>query len=160
MVKILEQYFVQNKELVLTNIGSLQLFNKPAQWVGATLHAPVTEIIFVEEKKKPTANFYHFLAEALSVHNDKAAIEYEEFLVNALALQGSKLSIGNLGHLKKLDASYIWVSHFNTANYYKDITISPIEANEQANNSLSIQWYWMALILTLIAAAAILFKSL
>jgi len=160
MVKILEQYFVQNKELVLTNIGSLQLFNKPAQWVGGTLHAPVTEIIFVEEKKKPTAHFYNFLAEALSVSNDNAAIEYEQFLVNALEEQGSKLTIGNLGYVKKVNSGYEWFSHFNTANYYKDITISPIEANEQANNSLSIQWYWMALILTLIAAAAILFKSL
>jgi len=160
MVKIIEQYFVQNKELVLTNIGSLQVSNKPAQWVGAILHAPVTEIVFSEDKKKPTADFYHFLAEALSVNIDKAAIDYEQFLLTNLDKEGSKLSIGNLGYLVKVNSSYQWVSHFNTTDYYKDITIIPIEENEQAKNNLSIKWYWMAIVFALIAMAAILFKSL
>ena len=39
MEKILEQYFVQNNELVLTNIGTIHLTKKPATWIGGTLHA-------------------------------------------------------------------------------------------------------------------------
>ena len=40
MEKILEQYFVQKNELVLTNIGTIHLNKKPATWIGETLHAP------------------------------------------------------------------------------------------------------------------------
>ena len=84
---------------------------------------------------------------------------YKDYITN-LDKEGSKLSIGNLGYLVKVNSSYQWVSHFNTTDYYKDITISPIEENEQAKNNLSIKWYWVAIVFALIAMAAILFKSL
>ena len=36
MVNILEQYFVQYHELILTDIGTLQFTHQPAQWVVQT----------------------------------------------------------------------------------------------------------------------------
>ena len=75
MEKILEQYFVQNNELVLTNIGTIHLTKKPATWIGGTLHAPEQSILFTTAKMKPNAKFYTYLAEALSISNEQSEIK-------------------------------------------------------------------------------------
>jgi len=66
MEKILEQYFVQNNELVLTNIGTIHLTKKPATWIGDTLHAPEQSILFtlvpfIQMKRWKNKNLFHGL---------------------------------------------------------------------------------------------------
>ena len=160
MVNILEQYFVQYHELILTDIGTLQFTHQPAQWVENTLHAPSSEIIFVEDKKKPNIHFYQYLAEALSINKEKATLEFEQFLKNSFEAYGSTLSIGNLGHLKKIGSNFTWVSTYVSSQYYKDIAISPIEHSAPIENRFLLSWQWIAVILAFLAVIAIVYKSL
>ena len=159
MEKILEQYFVQNNELVLTNIGSLHLSKKPATWIGGTLHAPELTITFSTNNSKPCNHFYNYLAEALSISNEQANIQFEQFLEKSFDANNNKLSIGNLGSIEKLGNEFTWNTSFTSNHYFKDITISPITTSEEMVEKKSIQWYWIALILSIIAIAAIVFKS-
>jgi len=159
MEKILQQYFVQHNELVLTNIGTIHLTKKPATWIGDTLHAPELAILFTTAKKKPTAEFYTYLAEALSISNEQANIQFEQFLQKSFENQDASLAIGNLGCVEKKADEYSWVSNFSSKHYYKDITISPINSNEEVEKQKSIQWTWIAFILFILAIAAIVFKS-
>ena len=160
MEKILEQYFIQKNELVFTNIGTIHLTKKPASWIGEILHAPELSILFTTVKKKPSNQFFTYIAEALSVSPEQANIQYEQFLQKSFEKQEATITIGNLGSIEKKGDEYFWKNNFTSNQYYKDITISPIEENEQAKNNLSIKWYWMAIVFALIAMAAILFKSL
>ena len=159
MEKILEQYFVQHNELVLTNIGTIHLSKKPATWIGDTLHAPELNILFTNAKKRPSSEFYTYLAEALSISNEQANIQFEQFLQNSFDTQDASLAIGNLGSIEKKGNEYTWESNFTSKHYYKDITISPINANEEVGKQKSIQWPWIAFILFILAIAAIIFKS-
>jgi len=159
MEKILEQYFVQNNELVLTNIGTIHLTQKPATWIGDTLHAPELSILYTTAKKKPSSAFYTYLAEALSISNEQASIQFEQFLQNSFDTQDAILTIGNLGSIEKKADEYTWVNNFTSKHYYKDITISPINTNEEVEKQKFIQWPWIAFILFIIAIAAIVFKS-
>lgn len=159
MEKILQQYFVQHNELVLTNIGTIHLLKKPATWIGDTLHAPEQSIIFTTAKKKPSAEFYTYLAEALSISNEQANIQFEQFLQNSFENQDAILAIGNLGCIEKKADEYTWVNNFASKHYYKDITISPIHSHEEVEKQKSILWPWIAFILFFIAIAAIVFKS-
>ena len=159
MEKILEQYFVQNNELVLTNIGSLHLSKKPATWIGGTLHAPELTITFSINNTKPSNHFYNYLAEALSISNEQANIQFEQFLEKSFDANNNILSIGNLGSIEKLGNEFTWNTSFTSNHYFKDITISPITTSEEMVEKKSIQWYWIALILSILAIAAIVFKS-
>ncbi|MEY4049953.1 MAG: hypothetical protein RL262_787 [Bacteroidota bacterium] len=159
MEKVLEQYFVQNNELVLTNIGTLHLSKKPAAWIGDTLHAPELTISFSTNNKKPSNNFYTYLAEALSISNEQANIQFEQFLENSFDAHNNTLSIGNLGSIEKIGDEYTWNNKFISNHYFKDITISPITTSEEMVEKKSLQWPWIALILSIIAIAAIVFKS-
>ena len=159
MEKILEQYFVQHNELVLTNIGSLHLSKKPATWIGGTLHAPELTITFSINNTKPSNHFYNYLAEALSISNEQANIQFEQFLEKSFDANNNILSIGNLGSIEKLGNEFTWNTSFTSNHYFKDITISPITTSEEMVEKKSIQWYWIALILSIMAIAAIVFKS-
>jgi len=159
MEKVLEQYFVQNNELVLTNIGTLHLSKKPAAWIGDTLYAPELTITFSTNNKKPSSHFYTYLAEALSISNEQANIQFEQFLFNSFETHNNILAIGNLGSIEKIGDEYTWNSNFISNHYFKDITISPITSSEEIVEKNSMQWYWIALILSVIAIAAIVFKS-
>ena len=159
MEKILEQYFVQNNELVLTNIGTIHLTKKPATWIGDTLHAPEQSILFTTAKKKPSSTFYNYLAKALSISNEQANIQFEHFLQNCFDTQDGSLAIGNLGSIEKIGDEYSWVSNFTSKHYFKDITISPIHSNEGVEKQKFVQWPWIAFILFILAIAAIVFKS-
>ena len=159
MEKILEQYFVQHNELVLTNIGTIHLSKKPATWIGDTLHAPELNILFTNAKKRPSSEFYTYLAEALSISNEQANIQFEQFLQNSFDTQDGNIVIGNLGSIEKKGDEYSWISNFTSKHYYKDITISPLNVNEEVEKQKSIQWPWIALILCILAIVAIVFKS-
>ena len=162
MVNILEQYFVQFDELVLPTIGSISLVKIPAKWTGGTLEAPIVSIEFSTVKTKPSAHFFSFLADALSVSNEQAAIQYEIFLQKCFEEQNAILKIGNLGSVHKTGDQFNWVSSFQSASYFKDISISPIaiDVEEQVVSVKKVKWELVALILSLIAIVAILYKLL
>jgi len=160
MEKILEQYFVQNNELVITNIGTLYLTKKPASWIEDTLHAPELIILFTTATKKPSTQFYNYLAESLNISNEEANIQYEQFLHSIFETKDKTLTIGNLGSIEKMGEEYTWKSNFTSKQYYKDITISPVNTIDENEKINFIQWTRIAIILFIIAIAAILFKYL
>ena len=55
---------------------------------------------------------------------------------------------------------YTWKSNFTSKQYYKDITISPVNTIDEIEKINFIQWTRIAIILFIIAIAAILFKYL
>ena len=132
---------------------------KPATWIGGTLHAPELTITFSINNTKPSNHFYNYLAEALSISNEQANIQFEQFLEKSFDANNNILSIGNLGSIEKLGNEFTWNTSFTSNHYFKDITISPITTSEEMVEKKSIQWYWIALILSIIAIAAIVFKS-
>ena len=132
---------------------------KPATWIGGTLHAPELTITFSTNNSKPSNHFYNYLAEALSISNEQANIQFEQFLEKSFDANNNILSIGNLGSIEKLGNEFTWNTSFTSNHYFKDITISPITTSEEMVEKKSIQWYWIALILSIIAIAAIVFKS-
>lgn len=160
MEKILEQYFIQKNELVFTNIGTIHLTKKPASWIGEILHAPELSILFTTVKKKPSNQFFTYIAEALSVSPEQANIQYEQFLQKSFEKQEATITIGNLGSIEKKGDEYFWKNNFTSNQYYKDITISPILSKEELYKQKSIQWPWIALILSILAITAIIFKYL
>ena len=95
MDKILEQYFVQNNELVLTNIGSLHLSKKPATWIGGTLHAPELTITF-------------------SINNTKLLIGE---IVHVLLKDGIVASDGYVDHLKAKTVTVAGLDSYFTATH-------------------------------------------
>ena len=132
---------------------------KPATWIGGTLHAPELTITFSTNNSKPSNHFYNYLAEALSISNEQANIQFEQFLEKSFDANNNILSIGNLGSIEKLGNEFTWNTSFTSNHYFKDITISPITTSEEMVEKKSIQWYWIALILSIMAIAAIVFKS-
>ncbi len=138
---------------------AIHLSKKPATWIGDTLHAPELNILFTTAKKKPSTEFYTYLAEALAISNEQANIQFEQFLQNSFDTQDGNIAIGNLGSIEKLGNEFTWNTSFTSNHYFKDITISPITTSEEMVEKKSIQWPWIALILFILAIVAIVFKS-
>jgi hypothetical protein len=71
--------------------------------------------------------------------------------------------IGNLGVISKNEGSYIWESHFNTAQFYSDIEVGNLPNSEIFETELTAQkndkWVIWAIALAVIAILAILFKQ-
>jgi hypothetical protein len=119
-------------------------------------------VAFSRERVKTFSHFFSFLADALSVSNEQAAIQYEIFLQKCFEEQNAILKIGNLGSVHKTGDQFNWVSSFQSASYFKDISISPIaiDVEEQVVSVKKVKWELVALILSLIAIVAILYKLL
>ena len=162
MHKILTQYFAQNGQLVIPNIGIIKWLKKEAVWQNATLKSPEESIVFELSDAKPSKQFYHFLSEQLSVSYDQAIIQLDQFIDQVVNLEQNPFVLGKFGTLLKKEGQYVWTSHFNSNAYFKDIEINPIEQQEEvlSNNKWSMKWQIWAILLTLFALAAILFKLL
>ncbi len=160
MHKSLTQYFAQNGQLVLPTIGIIKWHKQEAEWVNSTLQSPIESIIFEKSDAKPSKLFYHFLSEQLSVSYDQAIIQLDQFIDQVVNLEQNPFVLGKFGTLLKKEGQYVWTTHFNSNAYFKDIEINPIEQQEEvvSNNKWSMKWQICAILLTLFAIAAILFK--
>jgi len=160
MLEYLTQYFAQNGQLILPNIGVLQLEKEEAHWETAVLLAPKEKIVFEPSPMKPSKSFYQFLSEQLSVSTDLAMIQYQAFIDHAFSAEYAQLQIGNFGSLSKQMNTYTWNASFDSNLFYKNIEITPQEEQAPINENSKEKWYWWALVLALVAVASILFKYL
>jgi hypothetical protein len=163
MNKIITQYFAQNGQLVIPTFGIIKWLKQDAVWVNSILQSPKESIVFERSDAKPNKLFYHFLSEQLSVSFDQAIIQYDQFIDQLFSIEENPLALGQFGILSKKEDAYHWATNFNSNAYFKDIEINPNELQEEMGNrkrKFSIPWYVWALLLTLFAIVAILFKFL
>lgn len=163
MIKSLTQYFAQNGQLILPNIGMLNYHKEASVWVNSILLAPKETIIFVPTDSKPSKLFYNFLSNHLDVSFEQAIVQYDQFLENVFNNDLPHLELGNFGTLAKVDGAYQWTSKFNSAAYFKDIEISPITIHDELDANKSNQkdrWYLWPIILVVLSLVLILFKFL
>jgi hypothetical protein len=162
MHTILTQYFALNGQLVIPNIGIIKWIKRESIWQNATLKSPEESIVFELSDVKPSKQFYHFLSEQLGVSYDQAIIQLDQFIDQLINLEQNPFVLGNFGTLLKKEGQYTWTSHFNSNAYFKDIEINPIELQEEivTDNKITIKWQIGALLFTLFAVIAILFKLL
>ena len=160
MLAHLTQYFAQHGQLILPNIGVLQLEKEEANWEASILLAPKEKIVFEAGSIKPSKSFYQFLSEALSISTDLAMVQYQAFLDQTFSEEKATLKIGNFGTLSKQMNTYSWSATFDSNLYYQNIAIAPQELLTALDENPKDKWYWWALVLALVAVACILFKYL
>jgi len=160
MLTHLTQYFAQYGQLILPNIGVLQLEKEEAQWETAVLLAPKEKIVFEHSLMKPSNSFYQFLSEQLSVSTDQAMVQYQAFIDHVFSTENAQLQIGNFGTLSKQMDKYSWNASFDSSLFYKNIDIAPQDEQVPMNENSKDKWYWWALLLAALAIISILYKSL
>jgi hypothetical protein len=160
MLEYLTQYFAQHGQLILPNIGVLQLEKEEAHWETAVLLAPKEKIVFDHSPVKPSNSFYQFLSEQLSVSTDQAMVQYQAFINHAFSTENAQLQFGNFGCLSKQMDTYTWNAGFDSNLFYKNIDITPQEELAPKHENSKDKWYWWALVLAALAIISILYKSL
>jgi len=158
MVAHLTQYLAQHGQLILPNIGVLQLEKEEANWVNAVLIAPKEKIVFDQSSIEPVQSFYQFLSEQMSISIDQAKVQYQEFLAHIFNAENAQLSIGNFGTLSKQLDNYSWMSGYDAQVFYKNIDINPHAMVEATNEKPKDKWYWWAILFAAVGILAILFK--
>jgi hypothetical protein len=161
MHKSLTQYFAQNGQLILPNIGIIKWHKQDAEWVNSKLVAPKEEILFEKIDSKPSKSFYHFLSDQLEVSYDQAIIQYENYIANLFNEEQLTFELGNFGTLSKNNGLYYWTTHFSSKAYFKDIEITKIDLQadlETKKDTKNISWYRWTILLAALAILAILFK--
>ena len=123
MIHQLVTYFIRFGQLDIPSIGNLKLSKKEAEWEGGILMAPKEMIQFELGNNTPTKHFYQYLANALDISLEQAAIQYEQIWKTQLELD-HKLTLGNLGILSKEGDSFQWKSHFDSTQYFNNIDLS------------------------------------
>lgn len=163
MIKSLTQYFAQNGQLILPNIGIIKCHKEDALWVNSILVAPKETIIFEATDSKPSKLFYHFLANNLDISYEQAIVQYEQFLDTVFKNDLPQFVLGNFGTLNKTEGLFHWTSNFQSTAYLKDIEISPIPHQDDVDSNKSTRkdrWYLWTILLAIISILLILFKSL
>ena len=95
MLPILEKYFLDHGQLVLSGIGQLNLSQTDSIQSNGAFQPPVHQIIFdamIEPTTKPSKLFYIYLSDHLDCTIEQAIIDYTAFFTNvsfnsALAMQ-------------------------------------------------------------------------
>ena len=163
MINSLTQYFAQNGQLILPNIGMINYHKVEAVWVNSKLVAPKETILFEPTDSKPSKQFYHFLADNLDISYEQAIVQFDQFLDNVFNNDLPHLELGNFGKLAKVDGKYNWTSKFNSTAYFKDIEITPITTANEVDSIKSSQkdrWYIGPLLLIVLSILLILYKFL
>ncbi|MEI6189642.1 MAG: hypothetical protein WCP61_04395 [Chitinophagia bacterium] len=162
MIHQIVTYFIRFGQLDIPAIGNLKLSKKEAEWAEGVLIAPKEIIQFELGDSIPNKHFYQYIANALDISAEQAAIQYEQIL-NSQLEQDHKLVLGNLGVLTKEGNSYQWFSHFDSTQYFNNLDLSSLPNSVSFDEEEAIQksdkWYIWAIVLSVIAIIAILFKQ-
>jgi len=162
MIHQIVTYFIRFGQLDIPSIGILKLSKIEAEWEEGILMAPKEIIQFEQGEGTPNKHFYQYLANALDISTEQAAIQYEQ-IWNTQLEQDHKIALGNLGNFIKAGKSYQWESHFDSTQYFNNIDLSNLLNSVSFDEEEAIQkkdkWYIWAMILTAIAIIAILFKQ-
>ena len=90
MINSLTQYFAQNGQLILPNIGMINYHKVEAVWVNSKLVAPKETILFEATDSKPSKQFYHFLGDNLDISYEQAIVQFDQFLDNVPSCNNCK----------------------------------------------------------------------
>lgn len=158
---ILQQYFLENGQLVLPNIGLLSLNKKDAYFLDTTFTSPKESIIFEPSfDLKPNKLFYIYLSDHLDCTIEQVMIDYTNFMNDQIEAVQS-IDLGNLGFLKLKNGVYEYHSNYISDEYFESILLDKVLINDQSENnfnSKSTRWWIFPLILALLAIAAIIIK--
>jgi hypothetical protein len=163
MLKVLTQYFAKNGQLVLPNIGWVHLEKQEATWVDDVLIAPRESIVLDASLTKPDKLFYHYLADQLEISYEQAVVQLDQYIQSVFENEDAILPLGKFGSISKTAVDYIWTSSYNSSVYLKEIQITPLENRvnvELTNVPQKDNWYIWAIVLSMIALIAILYKTL
>ena len=162
MIQLSIKYLIQFGQLDIPSIGQLKLLKKEAELSGGVLKSPLEFIEFDVNLGIPTKQFYQYLANALDISADQVAIQYKQYWESQVE-NDQKIMIGNLGAFSKNEGVYIWESHFNSSQFYKDIEVGDLPNSEIFDTELATQkndkWVIWAIALAVIALLAILLKN-
>ncbi len=162
MIHHIVTYFIRFGQLDIPSIGNLKLSKKEAEWEEGILMAPKEMIHFEKGDSTPTKHFYQYLANALDISVEQAAIQYEQIWKTQLE-QDRILALGNLGVLSKEGDSFQWKSYFDSTQYFNNIDLSSLPNSVSYEEEEAIQrkdkWYIWAIVLTVVAIIAILCKQ-
>ena len=160
---IVEKYFLEHGQLVLPEIGYLNLHQTDAIHENDVLYPPVEIIKFdlnVATSTQPSKLFYIFLSDYLDCTIEQAIIDYAAFFTNQIALS-HKINLGNLGQLQISNGTYTFESNHNSSDYYKSIHFDKVQMQDQSENNFNTQskyWWIFPLIIAALALLAILLK--
>jgi len=163
MINSLTQYFAQNGQIILPNIGIIKYHKVEAVWENSKLLAPKETIIFEPSDSKPSKQFYHYLSDNLDLPYEQAIVQFDQFLINIFNNEFPHLELGNFGTLAKVNGTYNWTSTFNSSAYLKDIEIVPHTHQDEVDSEHSSQkdkWYIGPLVLFVLSILLILYKFL
>ncbi len=162
MIHLAIKYFIRFGQLDIPSVGQLKLSKKEAELTDGTLIAPSEFIHFEQNTGKSSKQFYQYLANALDISADQAAIQYEHFWNNKF--QEEKIAtIGSLGTLSNNEGNFVWLSHFDSSSYYNNIETTLLPNTEILDDAPfethNDKWMFWAITLATIAVLAILFKQ-
>jgi hypothetical protein len=163
MLKVLTQYFAENGQLVLPNIGWVHIEKQEATWVDDVLIAPRESIVLDRSLTKPDKLFYHYLADQLDISYEQAVVQLDQYIQSFFENENAILPLGKFGSISITAVDCIWTSSYNSSVYLKEIQIKPPENRvnvEFINVPKKDNWYIWAMVLSMIALIAILYKTL
>jgi hypothetical protein len=164
MIQSLEQYFIQHGYLDLPSVGSIRLSKKEAIWQEGVLIAPTETIIFDPIVNKPSKGLYIFIADHMGISSEQAAVKLDQLIHEFNEKTVASLEIGALGILHKQADNYTWKSNFSGAEYYKDVSIQPVDSVktqfEDVDTNKSNKWMVWAIVLFVVAVSLIFYKQI
>ena len=161
MKTILEQYFIEFGQLDLLSFGSLKWQKKEASFTDNSIDPPKESILFEPISSNPSKHFYIYLADALSISTEQAAIQYEQFIQNLFDGHQEDISLESLGSFHFVNGILNWQSHFISNSYFSEVYFDKVSnelINEQASEDSKDNWGLFASIIAIISLLAILYK--
>lgn len=161
MKLILEQYFIEFSQLDLLTWGSLKWQKKIAFYTDDVINAPKEFILFEPIPSEPSKHFYAYLADALSIPVEQAAIQYEQYIQNLFDGNIEKIELESIGAFTFVNGILHFESHFSSADYYSKIEFEKITNDlEQFDEIVTNKenWILFASIIAILSLLAILFK--
>lgn len=161
MKTILEQYFIEFGQIDLLSFGSLKWQKKEASFSDNGIDAPKESIQFEPISSSPSKHFYIYLADALSISSDQAAIQYEQFIQDLFDGHQEEITLESLGSFHFVNGILQWNSHFISNAYYTEVYFNKVsnEPIQEVNSEDSKDnWGLYASIIAILSLLAVLYK--
>jgi hypothetical protein len=127
MINILVQYFIDNGQISMPEIGTLKLSKNEAFWDDGKLIAPNEYIVLEHKNVENNSHFINYLSAELDITAEEANNQYTQFLQPILSQQVASLNFGNLGTIHKNGSKITWNSLYKADVFYKNLTPSIFE---------------------------------
>ncbi len=161
MKTILEQYFIEFGQIDLLSFGSLKWQKKEASFSDNGIDAPKESIQFEPISSSPSKHFYIYLADALSISSDQAAIQYEQFIQDLFDGHQEEITLESLGSFHFVNGILQWNSHFISNAYYTEVYFNKVSnepIHEVNSEDSKDNWGLYASIIAILSLLAVLYK--